>query len=138
MAIRNCPECGRVFKFVFKDLCSECIEQDEAALIVIKDFLPDHPGAKVADIARETGLETRRVFRLLRDQRLTAVCEDNKIQLLSCERCQKPVLNDRFCPECREQLSKLFEQMLKEPDHGKKTAERERPGDGSFTGHFKR
>jgi len=29
MSIRNCPECGRIFEFVFKNLCPECIQKED-------------------------------------------------------------------------------------------------------------
>lgn len=142
MTIRNCPECGKIFEFVFKTLCPECAEQDEADLLLIKDYLLCHSCATISEIAQETGVAARKVFRLLRDRRLTVVCEKNKIQILNCERCQKPVLNERFCPECREYLSAILGKMSKENagelTDSRKTVNQETISASPFTVHFSR
>jgi hypothetical protein len=138
MTIRNCPECGKIFEFVFSSLCPECFERDEADLILIKDYLLGHFGATVADIVQDTGVAAKKVLRLLHDKRLIAVCEKNQIQLLSCERCQKPVLNERFCPECKEFLSARLSRLAKPAGHedSRKPLKETAGGAGSFTAHF--
>jgi hypothetical protein len=117
------------------------MERDEDCLIMIKDYLLSHFSAKIADIVQDTGVEIKRVLRLLRDERLIAVCEKNQIELLTCERCQKPVLNERFCPECKEYLSACLSKMVKStgPAYSRKTIEQEKVSvAGSFTAHFSR
>jgi rRNA maturation endonuclease Nob1 len=142
MTIRNCPECGKIFEIVFNDLCPECAAQDEADLLLVKDYLLSHRSATIAEIVEETDITARKVFRLLRDKRLIAVCEKNKIQILRCERCQKPVLGERFCPECKEQLSEFLSKMIGRhegaPAYGGESDARGKTGASQFTAHFRR
>jgi ribosomal protein L32 len=142
MTIRNCPECGKIFKIVFNNLCPECVEQDEADLLLIKDYLLSHVSTTISEIVQANGITARKAFRLLRDRRLIAICEKNKIQILSCERCRKPVLNERFCPECKEYLSVFLSKMIGghegEPAYSGETDDRGKPGASLFTAHFRR
>jgi hypothetical protein len=138
MDLRNCPECGHLFVFSIKNLCPKCIEQEEADFKLVKDYLYGNSCADISEISRATGVATKRVIRLLRDSRLVAICEKKKIKILSCERCNSPIINGRFCPECCDSLADALNKMTAAESPRQACSNRESTGKNVFTAHFSR
>jgi uncharacterized OB-fold protein len=138
MSIRNCPECGRLFQYVFKNICPNCINREESDRAIIRTFLQEHPKTSIPEISEITGVHTKVVIRMLKDGRLEAICRENNIMLLDCERCGEPVTDGRFCQKCRESLSQVFGKMVEQDDPVDVEEEpiRGKAEEGHFTGHF--
>ena len=68
--LANCTRCGKVFqKIPGRKICPLCQEADEAAFSLVNQYVGDHPGAEVAEVAEKTGVEEALVLRFLRDGR---------------------------------------------------------------------
>ncbi|NPV28898.1 MAG: MerR family transcriptional regulator [Firmicutes bacterium] len=99
--MRNCPECGKVFAFVTRNLCPDCLEKEEISFQRVEKYLEENPGATVLEVSRATGVSEQKIVSFLREGRLIPAGQP----LLECERCRKPISSGRFCPECRAALS---------------------------------
>ena len=90
MDLKNCVECGR--SFASKDgekLCKRCLDKKvEDDFKKVRDYLYDH-----------TGFEEKIILKLLRQDRIEVVDEENSI--LKCKSCGKPIKSGRLCEECK-------------------------------------
>jgi len=145
MNIRNCPECGHIFEFVFKNLCPECIQKEDNESEAIVVYLKGNPGVGISEISEATSISADKITKLLKSGRLLIVCEKNGINLLTCEHCGKPIANGSFCQQCRDSMARVLNQGAREssqypgerPDSGHDTR-KETGKAGSFTAHFKK
>lgn len=98
MELRNCPECGRLFAYVTRNLCPACLEKEGEYFKKVEEFLRGHGGATITEISEATGVPEDKVISFLREGRLVASSDS---LLLECERCGKPIRTGRFCDACR-------------------------------------
>jgi RNA polymerase subunit RPABC4/transcription elongation factor Spt4 len=110
MSIRNCPECGRIFEFVFKNLCPECIQREDKESEAVVDYLKDNPGARIPEISEATGISADKITKMLKNGRLISICERNGIKLLACEHCGKPIANGNLCQQCSDSMTMVLHQ----------------------------
>lgn len=111
MELKNCPQCGKVFTRISRDLCPDCIAQEDEMIKQIQQYLDEHANSTISDISEGTGIPSDRIILLLQEGRL--VTKENS-GLLKCERCGKPISLGRFCSECSTTLTKLFSSIRKE------------------------
>ena len=107
MDVRNCPQCGRIYKFTGRALCPKCVQEDEKEFELVKQYLREHPGASIAEISEETEIEEQKVISYLRDGRLQLVPGQTGI-LLHCERCDVQILSGRYCDRCLKDIRSGF------------------------------
>lgn len=99
MELKNCERCGRVYKSNgFHAVCPVCFEQDETDFRKIKDYLYEHPCAKVFEVVNELDISVKQIKRYLRENRLEIVEKDN--DFLFCETCGKPIRSGKYCDDC--------------------------------------
>ncbi|MCR5526407.1 MAG: hypothetical protein K6F39_03390 [Lachnospiraceae bacterium] len=79
----KCPKCGKIYKDDFGR---------------VREYLDEHRGATVTEIASVTGVQETLITRMLRDERLE-VAEGSKT-FLACEACGKPIRSGYYCDEC--------------------------------------
>ncbi len=104
MKLKNCIRCGRVFAYIGNSLCPDCIQQDEEEFILVKEYIYEHPKARLHVIEQETGVSQAKILRFVREGRLEA--EGNEDLLVTCERCHTPISEGRFCLNCINDLTK--------------------------------
>lgn len=111
MELRNCPECGKLFTYVSRNLCPECIAKEDEMLRTIQSFLDEHKNATISEISEGTGVPGEKIVSLLQDGRLVAT---GQTHLLSCERCGASITHGRFCATCSTTLKKSFKRTTEE------------------------
>jgi predicted amidophosphoribosyltransferase len=94
MAISNCKRCDRIFSKVRRDICSECIAEEDKAFQSVRDFLRLH---------RDASMSVEFIISMIQDGRL--ILRDNPNFSYSCERCGKPTQTGRYCGHCTKELS---------------------------------
>ncbi|TYP50911.1 TIGR03826 family flagellar region protein [Thermosediminibacter litoriperuensis] len=107
MEIRNCPVCGKVFVFVARNLCPECIAKEEEEFRKVKDYLYEFPGATMEEISEKTGVSPKKILEFLREGRLLLKKENVNI-LLRCQMCGSPILTGRICEKCAGEMKRRF------------------------------
>lgn len=106
---RVCTECGgvMVFQGVGEYQCEEChhIAYDDYGKV--RNYIEVHPGANTAEVEKETGVKTKTIFSMLREQRLQ-VTADSK-SFLRCDMCKTPIRWGRLCPNCEVRYHRMVE-----------------------------
>lgn len=104
MNLANCSRCGKVYSAVFggRDICPTCLKDEENNYLKVFHFFSTRPSATAQEIAQETGVDIKEIYRYVRENRLKLVKTDTG---LYCETCGIPVSNGRICEKCRQKLS---------------------------------
>ena len=99
--------CSRCVKFFETDgwqtLCLDCIEQDEKDFRRIREYIYEHPGAKIFDVSLNLDVSIAKIKRYLREGRLE-IMEKNNL-FLKCEMCGKPICSGNYCDDCFKQVN---------------------------------
>lgn len=75
-AVERCRECGGLFAFLPRGICVGCLDAREAAFVRVRDWLYEHRGATVAELAEATGVDSSLIAEFIRDGRLRYVEPD--------------------------------------------------------------
>jgi flagellar operon protein (TIGR03826 family) len=102
MDLRNCPQCGKVFRYTARNLCPDCLTEEEKYFERVRDFLDENPGAKLDKVEEATGVSAEKILKWLREGRL--ISKGGVIPGLVCERCGAPVVSGRLCGKCSRQI----------------------------------
>ena len=84
-------------------LCTQCSLVEQNRFTLVRDYLIDHDGAPMAEIARETGVSTADVRRFCDGGRLIEVTS-------GMESCTCGGVGER-CRYCRSRLSSSFREL---------------------------
>jgi predicted amidophosphoribosyltransferase len=100
----NCSRCGKFLEAnEFGNLCIECVEKDEADFRRIKEYILEHPRAKIFNVSLDLNISISKIRRYLREGRLEIIEKNNLF--LRCEMCGKPICSGSYCDECFKQAN---------------------------------
>lgn len=112
MDVRNCKGCGKLFNYLSGiPLCPECLKKLEEKFIDVKQYIEDHPGASLSEIAEDNDVTVNQIKRWVREERLSFTADS--VVGLECENCGTIIKTGRFCDSCKEKLQHGFEQCIK-------------------------
>lgn len=114
MEIRNCPQCGKVFAYIRRNLCPECMQKEEESFQVIRDYIRNHPGSTVLSVAENTGVKEDVILRFLREGRLESGTVLLAESSLRCEMCGSSISSGKLCEKCANKLRKGFAGEIKQ------------------------
>lgn len=129
MNIKNCKLCGRIFNYISgPSICPGCKESQEAKFQEVKEYIREHRGVGINEVAEACDVEAAQIRQWLREDRLE-VTEDSAL-FLSCESCGAPIRSGRFCEKCKNSMAKGFSDAVRasKPEKTKQKPSRE---DGS-------
>lgn len=106
MPIANCKRCGRIFSRSRRDICSECIVQEDREFTLVRSYLRENRDADMNEIIEATQVEMDSIIQMIQDGRLILV--DNPNLMYSCARCGEPTQSGRYCSKCSEELVQGF------------------------------
>lgn len=102
----NCKKCGRMFSSIAGEkLCSRCRTNDEDDFKIVREYIYDNPGARVQEVAEETGVSEKKILKFLREGKLELKGEGVGYP---CASCGKSIKTGRFCEECQRELKQGF------------------------------
>ncbi|BCJ87861.1 TIGR03826 family flagellar region protein [Effusibacillus dendaii] len=110
MALTNCKQCGRLFNRTMKDICPECVKQDDEDFMKVGQYLRANRGASPQEVHEETEVALEKIFRFIREGRLIA--EKYPAMTFPCERCGLPIQSGRFCRSCSDELKQQFDRVM--------------------------
>jgi flagellar operon protein (TIGR03826 family) len=123
--IRNCRRCKRIFMYVGgPQICEDCKKQEEEKYEKVRLFLKDFPGATIQEVSQETEVETKLIYKFLKEGRLE-ISSTSPIALL-CEQCGRRINSGRFCIDCSKKLANemiIAGKSLKQRSKDEKTGE---------------
>lgn len=106
MPIANCKRCGRIYNRVRRDVCVDCIREEDEILVAIRTYLKTHPDATIHQVSEDTDIAYGVIMHMIQDGRL--LLRDNPNMKYPCERCKKPTSSGRLCAACSKELAQGF------------------------------
>jgi len=95
----NCTRCGKFFETNgFYDMCPICLKLDIEDFDRIRQYLLEHPGAKLFEVSTSLNIPISQIKRYLREERLEILEKDNPF--LKCASCHKPISTGQYCDDC--------------------------------------
>lgn len=111
MEIRNCKNCGRLFNYIGKVLCPECLKEKDDEFAIVKEYVRENPGAGIAQTSEATGVSVKQIRQWIREERLV-LSEASAEAGINCESCGRPITTGRFCKGCKVQMSRTLSQAF--------------------------
>ena len=131
MDIKNCEQCGKMFRSLGLNICPECVRENEKEFEKVKDYLKKHKGASISEVVEATGVEYAKIIDYLKDKRLEISGREGEI-LLRCESCGEPINTGRYCGKCLKNLhdeisgtKSAMKKEVQEEKHRNKTSSEE-------------
>ena len=103
MAVANCKRCGRIYNRVRRDICVNCIGDEDKAFQTVRKYLREHRDATMENVVESTGVELDLIVDMIRDGRI--ILRDNPNLTYECDRCGKPTQSGRYCTTCTQELA---------------------------------
>lgn len=128
MDVRQCRRCGKLFQYISKPICSNCVEEIDQMFIKVRDHLYKYPDASIEEISKKTEVPEKQILEFLRDERLSL---RSPTGALLCEQCGMPVVQGRYCEKCKDSLSKAFYTNVEPPKPEKKKEPEKRSNPGA-------
>ncbi|QHQ60016.1 flagellar protein [Anaerocolumna sedimenticola] len=116
MDVRNCKSCGKLYNYISGQppLCNACLKALDEKFSVVKEYIYNHPGAGIAEVAEENDVSTMQIQKWIREERL-AFSPDSPIGI-ECENCGTMIKTGRFCKACKDKLVNNFGSLYKEEE----------------------
>lgn len=122
MNVRNCRNCGRLFNYISGIvICPACKESLEAKFQEVKEYIREHKGAGIQEVAEACDVETAQIRQWLREERLEVT--ENSALFLNCESCGTPIRSGRYCDKCKTELTRDLNGILKDSQQRQKPVE---------------
>ncbi len=100
--LRNCADCNQVYVHAVNKLCPDCTKKRNEQFTKVKEYLRQHPMAKIHEVVSETGVELERVREFIDEGRLRIVPID---VTLHCQICGVVIPSGRICSQCELELT---------------------------------
>lgn len=111
MNVRNCRNCGKIFNYVIGlPICPACKESAEATFQKVKEYVREHKGADIAQVAEACEVDPGQIRQWVREDRLQ-FSDDSPIQL-ACEGCGANIRSGRFCDKCKAGMANGFKNAM--------------------------
>lgn len=111
MNVKNCRKCGRLFNYISGyQLCPGCKEGLETKFQEVKEYVREHKGIGINEVAEACDVEPSMIRQWLREERLE-LTEDSGI-MLACESCGALIRSGKYCDKCKYNLANGFNRIL--------------------------
>ncbi|HHU70177.1 MAG TPA: MerR family transcriptional regulator [Thermoanaerobacterales bacterium] len=105
MDLRNCPICGKLFVFMTRNMCPDCIKKEDEEFDLVREYINEHAEATIDEVSEATGIPPSKILKFLKEGRLM-ISPNNINIVLRCEMCDEPILTGRYCKKCAEEFAK--------------------------------
>ncbi len=111
MTWANCSRCGRAFTRATgsRDICQSCTREEEDNFTKVFRYLTTRPAATAQEIAQETSVDIKEIYKYVRENRLRLVKNDTG---LFCEGCGMPISQGKMCEKCFQKLASEIQQDI--------------------------
>ncbi|HHW98002.1 MAG TPA: hypothetical protein GX738_00045 [Firmicutes bacterium] len=123
--VANCPRCGRIFAKTVRNLCPDCLAEEEELYQIVYRYLRDNPKSTVQQVSENTGVPEERILAFLRQDRI--MTSEWTYLTYPCERCGKQINSGRYCEGCTVEMQQSLDAAARSI---KPTEDKERRGGG--------
>ncbi|MCR5627387.1 MAG: flagellar protein [Lachnospiraceae bacterium] len=115
MNVKNCKRCNKIFEaaFGFETICPACKEAEEEEYKRVKDFVWDHPGVTINEVAEICDVDPKMIKEWLREERLSLI--NSSGGELKCELCGTFISAGRYCPKCKDKMIHQMREVTEKP-----------------------
>lgn len=104
MDVRNCRKCGKLFNYAMGPIiCPQCHEKLEEKFQEVKQYVFEHKGCSVQEVAEACDVTPKQINQWLREERLQ-FSEESAV-MLNCESCGALIRCGRFCDRCKNHMA---------------------------------
>ncbi len=114
MDVRNCKNCGRLFNYIGRNMCPECLKEKDDEFSIVKEYIRKNVSAGIAEVSEATGVSVKQIRQWIKEERLI-LTEASATAGINCESCGRPITTGRFCPSCKVQMSRTLSQAYMNP-----------------------
>lgn len=115
MEVAACKNCRRLFNYMGGDeLCPECKEQIGDIYHLVKEYVYDHRGCTVDEVAQVCGVDRRDIQKWVREGKLEYV--EAVASGIKCMSCGIPITSGSLCMACREKTAKELNSRMQPKD----------------------
>ncbi len=127
MELVNCARCGKVFARVGKNICPDCLAEEEETFKKVREFIEENPGLTVHEVAEKCAVAPKKIYGFLKEGRLQRQKFNASETKWRCESCGAYITSGRLCQNCQKILKDemlAHENEKLKPDARKKTIEK--------------
>lgn len=100
MNVKNCRKCGKIFNYIGGlPICPTCREAADKQFQDVKEYIREHKGASVAEVAEACEVDEAQIRQWVREERLVFDTESG-IGIV-CESCGVTIPSGRLCDKCK-------------------------------------
>ena len=114
MDVRNCRKCGKMFNYIGKPMCPNCMQELEETFEQVRQYVQDNPTANITQVADENNVSVNQIRTWIKQERLSF--SDASLVGMACEKCGALIKTGRFCDDCKQKMGNAFESTIKAPD----------------------
>lgn len=112
MDVRTCRKCKRLFNYLTgPNICPACRDALEAKFQEVKQYIEEHRGSTMHEVADACDVEVQQIRQWLREERLELT--EGSAPFLTCESCGTPIRSGRFCDKCRNAMTNNLQSVMK-------------------------
>lgn len=112
MDVRTCRGCKKLFNYLSGPLlCPACREALEEKFQEVKQYIEEHRGASMQDVAQECDVEVGQIRQWLKEERLELM--EGSMIMLECESCGTLIRSGKFCDKCRNAMANNLQSLIK-------------------------
>lgn len=105
--VKKCRECKTLFHSTGKDICPECMKKLDDIFMTIRDYLDEHPNAKIPEVAEALEISEKIILDFIKQGRITL-----KDPVLVCSKCGRPIHTGMMCDECTKSITSQISSVV--------------------------
>lgn len=105
MALRNCPECKRLFTGGPHDICADCMKKEEEEYDKVSAYLKKNPKSSIDEVTEHTEVQRKKIIKFLKEGKILGAEIATGEPLLLCSSCGEPINEGKMCRQCADALS---------------------------------
>lgn len=105
MAIQNCKRCGSLYNKISKDICSNCLEQEEKDYKKVRLYLKRHKTVDIKDVSHDTEVDIELIYQFLQEGRISL--GEGRSSGYPCKNCGTLIHSGSLCTDCSDDLHSL-------------------------------
>lgn len=114
MNVKNCRKCGKIFNYIGGiPICPNCKEELEKKFEEVKEYVRNNPRSDIKTVSTECEVEMGQIQQWIREERLV-FADDSPIGI-PCEKCGAMIKSGRFCENCKNEMTRGFNDAFRKP-----------------------
>jgi len=110
MQVKQCDFCRMPFQSFGNKICKDCHMQIDLDFFKVRDYLYEHEGAGIEEVAEATGVPRKSIIFMLKEERLSVTdAKGGSGGYLKCESCKRPINTGRMCAACKNEVLKALQ-----------------------------